>query len=166
MKEWGQEYQRKERKRRTKELQDKEELDSMEMVSKILRGPAEDVSVFAKHNHSFAFPKSANPFSLFFSKYFIEPFSFLTQLVEHLPGVEITCTPSQLSVRLQGNNDTHAFQWTFNLAFKVSKRSFLLSTSELGINFFIRCYYSFVLLELPSVEYFPKIFDQWATKGG
>jgi len=68
MKEWGQEYQRKERKRRTKELQDKEELDSMEMVSKILRGPAEDVSVFAKHNHSFAFPKGANPFSLFFFK--------------------------------------------------------------------------------------------------
>ena len=66
MKEWEQEYQRKERERRIKELQDKEELDSMEMASKILRGPAEDVSVFAKHNHSFAFPKYANPLFLFF----------------------------------------------------------------------------------------------------
>jgi len=64
MKEWEQEYQRKERERRIKELQDKEELDSMEMASKILRGPAEDVSVFPKHNHSFAFPEGAN--SLFF----------------------------------------------------------------------------------------------------
>ena len=60
MKEWEQEYQRKERERRIKELQHKEELDSMEMASKILRGPPEDVSVFAKHNHSGAFPKGAH----------------------------------------------------------------------------------------------------------
>ena len=77
------------------------------------------------------FPNTQILFS-FFSKYFIENFSFLTQLVEHLPGVEITCTPPELSVKLQGNNDTHAFQWTFNLTFKVSKRCFLWSTSELG----------------------------------
>ena len=41
-----QEYVRKEREKLSKELQDKAELDSMEMISKILKGPAEDVNVF------------------------------------------------------------------------------------------------------------------------
>lgn len=42
--EWEQEYQRKKREKRTKELQEKEEILSMEMASEILKGPTEDVS--------------------------------------------------------------------------------------------------------------------------
>lgn len=42
--EWEQEYHRKKREKRTKELQEKEEIISMEMASEILKGPAEDVS--------------------------------------------------------------------------------------------------------------------------
>ena len=45
LKEWQQEYLRKEREKLRKELQDKDELVSMEMATQILKGPAEDVSV-------------------------------------------------------------------------------------------------------------------------
>ena len=43
--EWQQEYLRKERGKRRKELQDKDEVLSMEMTTNILKGPKEDVSV-------------------------------------------------------------------------------------------------------------------------
>ena len=46
LKEWQQEHLRKEREKLRKELQDKDELVSMEMATQILKGPAEDVSVF------------------------------------------------------------------------------------------------------------------------
>ena len=43
--EWQQEYLRKGREKLKKELQDKDEILSMEMTTNILKGPDEDVSV-------------------------------------------------------------------------------------------------------------------------
>ena len=43
--EWQQEYQRKGREKLQKQLQDKDEVLSMEMTTNILKGPEEDVSV-------------------------------------------------------------------------------------------------------------------------
>lgn len=43
--EWQQEYLRKGREKLKKELQDKDEVLSMEMTTNILKGPEEDVSV-------------------------------------------------------------------------------------------------------------------------
>lgn len=43
--EWEEEYSRKERDKRVKEIQDRNEILSMEMVSEILKEPAENVSV-------------------------------------------------------------------------------------------------------------------------
>lgn len=48
-------------------------------------------------------------------------FFFSPQLVDHLPGVAVSCTPAELNIRLQDKNDTHKYQWTFNLIFKVSE---------------------------------------------
>ena len=62
LKEWMQEYVRKEREKLSKELQDKAELDSMEMISKILKGPAEDVSEF---NFDFLFVRIYNALNLY-----------------------------------------------------------------------------------------------------
>ena len=53
---------RKEREKLSKELQDKAELDSMEMISKILKGPAEDVSEF---NFDFLFVSIYNALNLY-----------------------------------------------------------------------------------------------------
>ena len=50
---------------------------------------------------------------------------YCQQRVEYLPGVEVTCTPPELNVRLQDKNETHKFQWTFSLIFKVSEIQFL-----------------------------------------
>lgn len=57
-----QEYVRKEREKLSKELQDKAELDSMEMTSKILKGPAEDVSEF---NFDFLFDRIYDALNLY-----------------------------------------------------------------------------------------------------
>ena len=38
-----------------------------------------------------------------------------------LDGVDVRCNPPELSVKLQDSNDTHTYQWTFTLVFKVSK---------------------------------------------
>ena len=45
--EWQQEYQRKGREKLQKQLQDKDEVLSMEMTTNILKGPEEDVSVMS-----------------------------------------------------------------------------------------------------------------------
>ncbi|XP_068675109.1 3'-5' exoribonuclease HELZ2-like isoform X2 [Montipora foliosa] len=81
LKEWEQEYRRKEGEKRMKVLKDSEEIVSIELTSAILKGPPED-------------------------------------LVQDLAGVNITCTPSELSVKLQDSNDVHRFQWTFTLLFE------------------------------------------------
>ncbi|XP_068761003.1 3'-5' exoribonuclease HELZ2-like isoform X3 [Montipora capricornis] len=44
-------------------------------------------------------------------------------LVQDLAGVNITCTPPELSVKLQDSNDVHRFHWTFTL---------LLETKDIG----------------------------------
>ena len=44
LKEWQQEYDRKRKEKLRKELEEKEEVCSLEMASKILKGPAKDVS--------------------------------------------------------------------------------------------------------------------------
>ncbi|XP_068761024.1 3'-5' exoribonuclease HELZ2-like isoform X3 [Montipora capricornis] len=81
IKEWEQEYQRKEREKRMKVNQDNEEIVSIELTSAILKGLQEN-------------------------------------LVQDLAGVNITCTPPELSVKLQDSNDVHRFQWTFTLLFE------------------------------------------------
>jgi len=40
-------------------------------------------------------------------------------LVTDLDGVDVSCTPPELSVKLHDSNDTHTYQWTFTLVFKV-----------------------------------------------
>lgn len=55
------------------------------------------------------------------------------QLVECLPGVDITCNPPELSIKLQDKNGAHACQWTFSLVFKVSKlplQAFIVITNH------------------------------------
>ena len=44
LKEWEQEYDRKRREKLRKETEEKEEIGSLELASKILKGPANDVS--------------------------------------------------------------------------------------------------------------------------
>ena len=44
LKEWEQEYDRKRKEKLRKELEEKEEIGSLELVAKILKGPAKDVS--------------------------------------------------------------------------------------------------------------------------
>ena len=44
-----------------------------------------------------------------------------TQLVESLPGVDVSCSPSELSVKLQEFNGKAAYQWVINLTFQVSE---------------------------------------------
>jgi len=47
LKEWEQEYDKKRKEKLRKELEDKEKTSSLEMASKILKGPAKDVSFFS-----------------------------------------------------------------------------------------------------------------------
>ena len=58
------------------------------------------------------------------------PFFCNEQLVTDLEGVDVCCTPPELSVKLQDSNDTHTFQWTFTLVFKVSKINFKRDSKE------------------------------------
>ena len=44
-----------------------------------------------------------------------------TQLVESLPGVEVSCSPSELSVKLQEISGKAEYQWVINLTFQVSE---------------------------------------------
>ena len=43
------------------------------------------------------------------------------QLVESLPGVEVSCSPPERNVEIQDNNGKAACQWVFNLHFQVSE---------------------------------------------
>ena len=38
-----------------------------------------------------------------------------------LDGVDVSCNPPELSVKLQDSNDTHTYQWKFTLVSKVSE---------------------------------------------
>ncbi|XP_078348623.1 3'-5' exoribonuclease HELZ2-like isoform X2 [Oculina patagonica] len=86
--EWKQEYDRKETEKLKKESEEKGEVWSLKMSSKILKGPAQD-------------------------------------LVECLPGVALTCTPPDLNIKLQDKDDTHKYQWSFNLTFETNEVGYL-----------------------------------------
>ena len=51
-----------------------------------------------------------------------------TQVVESLPGVDVSCNPPELSVKLLENNGKATCQWVFNLTFKVSELSGIFFT--------------------------------------
>ena len=89
LKEWQQEYDRKMKEKIRKELEEEEEIGSLELASKILKGPAEDVS----HNYS-VFLFSLSPFfnrwngvleGLQIHKACLQGGS-VTQLLEHCTG--------------------------------------------------------------------------------